>query len=263
MPARDLTPARSWTNTVPQITLAFWITKILTTGMGEITSDFLVRAFEPVLVVGVTAVILAGAMVLQFRTRRYVPWVYWFAVVMVSVFGTMIADVIHVQFGVPYLVSTVVFLAALIAVLVVWHRTQGTLSIHAIDTRPRELFYWATVITTFALGTAAGDLVAYALGLGYFVAGVLFTVAFVLPAIAWRLRLLSATAAFWASYILTRPLGASFADWLGVPADRGGMNVGTGLVSGILTVLIVVMVMGMSAAHRSAATVAASETLRR
>jgi len=231
---------------VPEITALFWVTKVLTTGMGETTSDFVVTTIEPVVGVGVAFVLLVGALVLQFRTRWYVPWVYWLTVVLVSVFGTMAADVAHVQFGIPYLVSTLGFAAALAAVFTVWYLTERTLSIHAITTVRREVFYWATVLTTFALGTAAGDLTAHELGLGYFASGLVFLAAICVPALAYRFLRLNGVVAFWAAYILTRPLGASFADWLGVGPERGGVGVGTGIVSLVLAAAIAFCVVALT-----------------
>jgi uncharacterized membrane-anchored protein len=247
---------------VPAITLSFWVIKILTTGMGETTSDFFVRRFEPVLVVAIAAVALAVALWAQLRADCYRPWRYWLAVVMVSVFGTMAADIIHIVLGVPYLVSTIAFAVALAAVLVLWRRAEGTLSIHSVRTPRRERFYWATVLITFALGTAAGDMTATTLGLGYFASGLLFTVVFILPALAYFWLGLNEVAAFWAAYIVTRPLGASFADWMGVPPARGGLDWGTGPVSLALGVLIAIMVAvtASAAARARPAAPAAVET---
>jgi uncharacterized membrane-anchored protein len=236
-------------STVPEVTVLFWVTKVLTTGMGETASDFLVRRIDPVVAVGLGAVAFVVAMTLQLRARRYVPWTYWLAVSMVSVFGTMAADVVHIALGVPYAVSTVVFAVVLAAVFVVWYRTEGTLSIHSIRTRRRELFYWLTVLTTFALGTAAGDLTASTMHLGYFASGVLFAVVIAVPAVAhWRLGL-NAITAFWFAYIVTRPLGASFADWLGVPPSRRGLDLGTGPVTLTLALVIAVLVGYLTVTH--------------
>ena len=235
-------------NKVPAIAAAFWITKILTTGMGETTSDFLVRQVDPPIAVAVTGVVLIASLVLQLRARRYVVWIYWLAVVMVSVFGTMVADVVHVQFGIPYLVSTTVFALTLGVIFALWHRTQGTVSIHAIDSRPRELFYWATIMTTFALGTAAGDLLATTLGLGFLAGGIVFAVLFAVPCFGYYFGAIGGTVAFWAAYVLTRPLGASLSDWVALPPERGGLGVGTGVVSLALLVAIIVMVTRMSIA---------------
>jgi uncharacterized membrane-anchored protein len=226
---------------VPEIDLAFWLIKILTTAMGEVTSDYLVHQFDPVLVVPVAGVGLLLALVLQLRASRYVPWIYWLTVVMVAIFGTMAADILHIGLGIPYLVSTTFFAITLAIVFAAWYATEGTLSIHRIDTRRRELFYWAVVLTTFALGTAAGDMTASTLGLGYFASGWLFAGLMALPALAYKLNV-NAIAAFWIAYILTRPLGASFADWVGRPRSLSGLGLGTGFVSLGLTIVIVVLV---------------------
>jgi uncharacterized membrane-anchored protein len=227
---------------VPQVAALFWVVKVLTTGMGETTSDFLVHKFDPVVAVAVVFVIFAVALGLQLALSRYVAVAYWFAVVMVAVFGTMAADVLHVGFGVPYAVSTTFYGICLAVVFVLWYRFERTLSIHSIRTRRRELFYWATVLATFALGTAAGDLTATTFRLGYFASGVLFAAAIAVPLVARRWFGLGSVAAFWSAYVLTRPLGASFADWLGVPPSRHGLDLGTGLVSIVLGLLIAILV---------------------
>ncbi|SDZ39718.1 COG4705 family protein [Herbiconiux ginsengi] len=239
-------PVATLANKVPEITALFWATKILTTGMGETTSDFIVTTIDPVVGVALTFAALLIAFALQFRTRQYVPWVYWLTVVMVSVFGTMAADVAHVQFGIPYAVSTGAFAAALAIVFGAWYLSERTLSIHRIDTRRREIFYWATVLTSFALGTAAGDLTATVLGLGYFTSGLLFTAAIAVPALGYRYFRLNGVVAFWIAYVLTRPVGASFADWLGVGPERGGVGIGTGVVSLVLAVAIALCVVVVS-----------------
>jgi uncharacterized membrane-anchored protein len=243
-------PALPTLSKVPEITIAFWITKVLTTGMGESTSDYLVQSLGPPLAIGIGALVFAAALILQFRVTRYIAGVYWFAVVMVSVFGTMAADVLHVGLGVPYLISTSFFAVVLAAIFVVWHRTQRTLSIHSITTRSRELFYWATVLTTFALGTAAGDFTATILRLGFLGSGILFAVVIAIPALAWwRLRL-NAVFAFWFAYVTTRPLGASFADWMAFPPSRGGLGWGTGPVSLVLSVVILASVIYLGVSRR-------------
>jgi uncharacterized membrane-anchored protein len=247
-PARDRTvPDVRWAaSKVPEVTVAFWVVKALTTGFGESTSDYLVHVLPPVLAVALGAVALLVALALQFRTGRYVPWVYWLAVAMVGVFGTMAADVLHVGLGVPYLVSTVFFAVALAVVFATWYVSERTLSIHSIRTPRRELFYWAAVMATFALGTAVGDLTAVTLNLGYLESGVLFGLLILIPAIGYRFFGLNAIFAFWFAYILTRPLGASFADWAGVSPDRGGLGLGSGWVSLTLAVLIVASVVYLS-----------------
>ncbi|WIB66940.1 hypothetical protein DEI93_13390 [Curtobacterium sp. MCBD17_035] len=233
-------------NKVPEITLLFWVTKILTTGMGETLSDFLVGHVDPVGAVLATAVLFAAAIVAQFTVRRYVPWLYWLVVVLVGVLGTMIADFTHVVAGVPYLVSTSVFLVFLVAVFVTWRVVEGTVDVHAIDTRRREAFYWAAVVATFALGTAAGDLVASRFHLGYLLGGAVFVAAMCVPIALYLGRALAAVPAFWVAYVLTRPVGASFADWGAVSSARGGLGFGTGPISAVLAVLIVVCVAVLS-----------------
>jgi uncharacterized membrane-anchored protein len=241
---RDL--LRHAASKVPEVTVAFWITKALTTGMGESSSDYLVHRLPPILAVALGAIALALALAIQFAAPRYVPWTYWLAVAMVGVFGTMAADVLHVGFGVPYLVSTAFFAVALAASFGLWYRSEKTLSIHSIHTRRRELFYWAAVMTTFALGTAAGDMTAVTLHLGYLASGVMFAVVIAIPALAhWRFGM-NAILAFWFAYIATRPLGASFADWMGVSHVRGGLDWGAGPVSLALTALIIGFVIYLS-----------------
>lgn len=236
---------------VPEITAWFWAAKVLTTGMGETTSDFLVHHLDPAVALGLGGLGLGASLVLQFSVRRYVPWAYWLAVVMVSVFGTMAADAVHVVLGVPYMVSSVFFLAALTAVFLLWHRTEKTLSIHSVDTRRREVFYWAAVLATFALGTATGDMTAYSLDLGYFASGVVFAAVIAVAALVhWR-GWLAAIPSFWFAYILTRPLGASFADWTAVSSDRGGLGWGTGQVSLGLALCITALVIYQSVSFRS------------
>lgn len=238
-------------NKVPAVTALFWVTKLLTTAMGETTSDFLVKHMDPVIAVIGAFVVFAAAIVLQFAVRRYIPWVYWFAVLMVAVFGTMCADVLHIQFGVPYLVSSIGFAVVLAVVFVVWYATQRTLSVHRIDTRAREFFYWCAVLSTFALGTAVGDLTAVTFGLGYLASGIVFGILFALPGLAYRWRLLGGTAAFWTAYVLTRPFGASISDWLAVSHARGGLNLGTGPVSLVLFAAIAVCVIVMTVTRSS------------
>lgn len=235
---------------VPQITLFFWIIKILTTGMGEVTSDFLARSIEPVVAVAISAVVLLITLIIQFSVKRYVAWIYWINVVMVSVFGTMAADVLHVGFGISYSASTIFFAIALAIVFTVWHLKEKTLSIHSIYTRRREVFYWLTVLTTFALGTAVGDMTASTMKLGYLYSGILFAGLFLIPVIAYKVFKLNEIFTFWFAYIVTRPLGASVADWMGAPVQNGGLGIGTGIVSLALTVIIFVLVGYMSISRK-------------
>jgi uncharacterized membrane-anchored protein len=199
---------------VPEVTVLFWVVKVLTTGMGEAASDYLGQLSLVLAgVVGVGG--MTAALWWQLRSDRYRAPVYWSAVAMVAVFGTMAADLLHVVLGISYAVSTPVCAVALALVLLAWYRSEGTLSIHSITTRRRERFYWATVLATFALGTAAGDLTAATMHLGYLDSGILFAGMIAVPFVAWRRFGLGEVAAFWSAYVLTRPLGASFADWFG------------------------------------------------
>jgi uncharacterized membrane-anchored protein len=170
---------------------------------------------------------------------------------MVAIFGTMAADVLHIGLGIPYLASTAFFALSLAVVLVAWYAAEKTLSIHSINTPRRELFYWATVMATFALGTAAGDMTASTMGLGYFTSGVMFGVLFTLPALAYRLFNLNPIVAFWTAYVLTRPFGASFADWAGKSKSLSGLGLGTAQVSVVVSVLIVIMVGYLTVRQRS------------
>ena len=245
------TPTRSRLSRVAEVTALFWVIKVLSTGMGEATSDFLVHKVYPPAAVMVCGLLLAVALLLQFRAKRYVVWRYWLAIVMVSVFGTMVADVTHVVLGVPYLVSTVFFGTSLAVIFTLWYLSERTLSIHSIVNDRRELFYWATVIATFALGTAAGDMTAKTLALGWLGSSVLFTVVIAIPAIGYRWLGLNSIVAFWFAYIVTRPMGASWADWLGLPPKLGGIGLGRGDVALGLTVIIVVLVAYLAARQRS------------
>jgi uncharacterized membrane-anchored protein len=231
-------PARHPYSKVPEVTAFFWIVKALTTGMGESASDFLVHKLVPEIAVVLGGIAFVVALFLQFSSDRYVPWRYWLAVAMVGVFGTMCADVLHVGLGVPYIASTIFYAIVLAVVFRTWYRTEGTLSIHSITSERRELFYWAAVLATFALGTAAGDLTAVTFGLGFFASGLLFGAIIAIPAIGYFRFGMGSILAFWFAYVVTRPLGASFADWLAVSSARGGLALGTGPVSFVLAATI-------------------------
>ena len=239
MSAQATTP-RPFAAKVPEITVLFWIIKILTTGTGEAASDWL-ASVSLVLAGGIGLLGFAVSMAVQFRTRRYVPAAYWFAVLMVAVFGTMAADALHKIVGIPYVITTAFYAVALAVVFLLWQRTEGTLSIHSIRPRRREAWYWLTVLLTFALGTAAGDLTAFVVHLGYFWSGVLFAVAIAVPAVGWRYGL-NPVVAFWTAYVLTRPLGASFADWFGKSHALGGLGWGDDVVTGVGTLGIAALV---------------------
>ncbi|MBV9410245.1 MAG: hypothetical protein JO148_01505 [Acidimicrobiia bacterium] len=227
--------------------------------MGESTSDYLVHAMAPELAVLLGFAGFVVALGLQLRMGRYVAWAYWFAVVMVGIFGTMAADVVHVGFGVPYTASTVFYALVLLAVFALWRRTEGTLSIHSIDTPRRELFYWAAVVATFAMGTALGDFTAYTLGLGYLPSAVLFAAIILIPAGGYRFLRWNSVFCFWFAYVVTRPLGASIADFLAKPQDVSGVGLGAGpvviglglLITALVSYLAVTKadVQGVSAEH--------------
>lgn len=226
---------------VPEkIAVGFWIIKGLTTAMGEAASDYLVHVMAPELAVLLGFAAFVAALVVQFRVGRYVAWSYWFTVSMVGIFGTMAADVLHVALKVPYTASTILYAVVLAAVFATWQATEKTVSMHSIDTPRREAFYWATVVATFAMGTALGDFTAYTLHLGYLPSAVLFVALITVPAIGYRWLRLNAVLAFWAAYVMTRPLGASIADGLGKAKNLSGMGYGDGTVALVFAALIVV-----------------------
>ena len=236
---------------VPQIAVLFWVLKVLTTAMGEAASDFLVSV-NIALAAFVGAVGFGAAMWWQFRSRRYAAWTYWFAVAMVAVFGTMAADGLHVELGLPYAVTTIGYATALAVVFVLWRRSEGTLSIHSITTRRRETHYWLTVLATFALGTAVGDLTATTFKLGYFGSGLLFAAVIMVPAIGWWRLGFNPVFAFWFAYVITRPLGASFADWFAKPHWVGhGLGIGGGPVTVVSALAITGLVAYAAAQDRS------------
>ncbi len=244
-PRRPSFPRSAALCKVPEITIYFWIAKLLSTAMGEATSDFLVYQIDPYVAVILGCLGFVAALALQFWVRRYIAWIYWLAVVMVAVFGTMAADVLHVVLHIPYVVTAGFFAISLAAVFIVWYAAERTLSIHTIYTGRREFFYWTTVVATFALGTAAGDLTAATLGLGYGSSLVVFAIVFAVPGLAyWRFGL-NGTFAFWFAYVVTRPLGASLADWTG-KSYLGGLGLGDGRVAVVLTMLIVIVVAYLS-----------------
>ncbi|MBO0820615.1 MAG: hypothetical protein J2P26_07160 [Nocardiopsaceae bacterium] len=216
---------RPSTSKVPDITGWFWAIKLLTTAMGEAISDYLAVRVNPYLAVGIGFLIWAVAMIWVFGTRGYKISVYWTGVSAVAVFGTMLADGLHIQFGIPFAVTSAGFAICLAIVLSAWYASERTLDIHTITNQRRAVFYWLTVISTFALGTALGDLIAVPLHLGFLSAAILFAVLIGIPLAAWRLGA-NPVLTFWAAYILTRPIGASFADYFGQPKSISGMGLG-------------------------------------
>jgi uncharacterized membrane-anchored protein len=231
-------------NKVPEVTLYFWIIKILATTVGETAADFLNTNLKFGLT-GTTFImsgVLAAVLAVQFRLKRYVPGVYWLAVVLISIVGTLITDNLVDNFGVALQTTTIAFGAALAATFAIWFAKEKTLSIHTIVTSRREGFYWLAVLFTFALGTAAGDLTAEKLNVGYANSALLFGAVIGVVYFAHVKLKLNAIPAFWVAYILTRPLGASIGDYLSQPHDAGGRALGTATTSAIflLTILGVV-----------------------
>ena len=249
-PSSDVT--RQTLAKVPEITLLFWVLKLLTTGMGEAMSDFLGQHSVPIAAaIGIFGMLLA--LRLQLRQTEYRAPYYWFAVMMVAVFGTMAADGIHDGAGIGYGVTTPLFALITAAIFAWWYRSEGTLSIHTINSRRRERFYWAAVLGTFALGTAAGDLTALALNLGFWPSVLIFAGIIAVPAIGWWRLDWNPIFSFWFAYVVTRPLGASFADGFSKPTN-GGLALGDGTVSAIALVVFVALV---AYAHRTKADVQA------
>jgi uncharacterized membrane-anchored protein len=242
--------SRNISRKVPEVILLFWVIKLLTTALGESTSDFMVHTLDPVVAVLIGAIAFLVSIIIQLRARKYITWVYWLSVTMVAIFGTMAADILHIGLGIPYLISTIFFAVCLIIIFIVWYKVEKTLSIHSIATPQRELFYWAAVITTFALGTAAGDMTAVTFTLGYLDSGILFAVLFIAPLIAYKFFKANEVFTFWFAYIMTRPFGASFADWFGRTADIGGIGFGTGKTSVVLAILIVGLVTYLAATRK-------------
>ncbi|MCW2818770.1 MAG: hypothetical protein JWR42_1557 [Marmoricola sp.] len=244
----DPSALRSAAVKVPAVTAMFWLVKILTTGMGEAASDWLVSiSIVLPVVIGLGGLLLTLRR--QLRAPAYDAVTYWSAVAMVAVFGTVAADAVHVV-GIPLQLTTAGYAVAVAVILSWWHRSEGTLSVHSVVGGRRELFYWGTVLATFALGTAAGDLTAFVLHLGYLWSAVLFGVAILVPWILHRVGLLGEVGAFWTAYVLTRPLGASFADWLG-KAKLGGLGYGDGVVTLGSLLLIVALVARIARVERS------------
>lgn len=277
-----MNPAKSALTKVPGVTIIFWIIKLLSTGMGEAASDFLSHlgsqdhmggppsggslakmsshpnfamghgpggaqsgmsiSFTPF--IGIMCAVLILTMILQIRSKHYVPWKYWLNVAVVAVFGTAAADAVRLG---STMITSIVFGAILVIVLAAWYVVEKTLSVHEITTTRREIFYWATVLATFMLGTALGDFTAFNLNLGTLVSGFMFIGLIAIPAIAYKFFHRNEIFCFWFAYILTRPLGASFADWLD---GRDGLNLGTGPVSLVSIIIIVALVIYVSIAYK-------------
>jgi uncharacterized membrane-anchored protein len=241
-------------NKVPQVTLWFWIVKIMSTTVGETGADYLAVhvGLGPLVTGAVTAALLIAAIIVQLRADRYVPWIYWLAVVLVSVVGTQITDALTDGLGVSLYLSTLVFAAGLAAIFIAWYSQERTLSIRTIFTRRRELYYWAAILCTFALGTAAGDLATEALGLGFQLGVVTCGALIACIAVAYRLGA-GAVLTFWLAYIFTRPLGASLGDLLSQARTYGGLGFGSAVTSAIFLAVIVGLVVFMTRAEERSA----------
>jgi len=233
---------------VPEIIALFWVIKILTTAGGEATSDYL-KTLGNIGGGGVEVGLFVIGLAMQFGTRRYRAFSYWFLAYAIAIFGTGVSDFLHLDVGIPYAGTTILWAVVLSAIFWLWHHIEGTLSIHSITTRRREAFYWATVFATFALGTALGDFTATALGLGFLTSGILFGIVILIPALArWRLGL-NGVAAFWFAYVVTRPLGASFADYISRPRNISGVGFGDGQTAVVFTVVVVALVLYLAIAR--------------
>lgn len=245
---------KKFMNKVPEITLYFWIIKVLCTTVGETFADFLDGRFN----LGLTNLtyimggLLIAGLIWQFKVKKYVPGIYWLSVVLISIVGTLITDNLTDNLGVSLQVTTVIFAIALAVVFAIWYRSEKTLSIHSIYTNKRESFYWLAILFTFALGTAAGDLMAESLNLGYLVSALIFAAAIFIVAIAHYRFKLNAVLAFWIAYILTRPLGASLGDLLSQDRASGGLELGPTMTSVIFLLSILVVVIYLTITKKDA-----------
>lgn len=241
-------PAFMRFNRVPRVTVHFWLIKLLAVTMGETGADYLAVNLGWGLTktsLLMTAVLVV-ALILQFAQKRYVPWAYWLAVVLISIVGTLITDNLVDNFGVRLETTTVLFSVALAVTFAIWYASERTLSIHSIFTTRRESFYWLAILFTFALGTAAGDLVAETFSFGYLTTGLLFGAIIAVIYVGYAFFRLDAILAFWLAYIFTRPLGASFGDLLSQPAEYGGLGLGTTVTSLIFLAVICAIVIYLS-----------------
>ncbi len=241
----ELPKGQQLLNKVPEITIFFWLIKVLATTVGETAADFLSINLNLGLVVTscIMGALLAVTLFFEFRSNKYIPGLYWMAVVLISIVGTLITDNLVDNLGVPLMATTILFAIALIITFAAWYQSEKTLSIHSIFTAKREAFYWLTILFTFALGTAAGDLLAEGLGLGYLLSAFLFAALIGIVAVLHYQFKIDAVICFWLAYILTRPLGASLGDFLSQPGDEGGLALGTVVTSAIflLTILGIVI----------------------
>lgn len=233
---------------VPEVIFLFWVVKVLTTAGGEATSDYL-KNYGNFGAAGIEVVLFLVGLLWQFSTRRYRAFAYWFFAYAIAVFGTGVSDFLHLDVHIPYGGTTLLWAVVLAAVFVIWQRSEGTLSIHSIVTQRREAFYWATVFATFALGTALGDYTAASLGMGFLASAVLFSVVILIPAAAWKGLGLNGIAAFWMSYVVTRPLGASYADYINKPRSLSGIGFSPGLTAIAFAAAVLASVCYLAVVH--------------
>lgn len=249
MTSPAMTTPVSWENKVPAVTLAFWVIKILSTTVGETGADFLAvnLGLGGAVTTSIMIALFAGALWVQMRSRSYTPWKYWLTVVLVSVVGTLLTDILTDVIGVPLATSTVAFAVVLLASLGLWYKVERTLSIQAITTPRRESFYWAAILLTFALGTAAGDFATEALQLGFARGAIAFGTGITTVACAYYLGA-NAVLSFWLVYVLTRPLGASLGDLLTQSPHYGGLGLGT-LVTSVLFLAVITVLVATASRH--------------
>ena len=245
---------KDWLVKVPEVTAFFWIIKVLATTVGETFADYLNETLGFGLngTTLVTIVALVVALIFQFKSTKYRPSLYWLVVVLISITGTLFTDNLTDNVGVSLITSSVIFSIMLAIVFIVWHRTEASLAIHSIYTPRREAFYWSAILFTFALGTAAGDLFAERLGLGYGLSLVIFAAAILIIGLAWKSNFVNPVLAFWAIYVLTRPLGASIGDLLSQSKKDGGIGLGTTTTSAIFLTIILGLVIYLTKSRKDA-----------
>jgi uncharacterized membrane-anchored protein len=233
---------------VPEIIALFWVAKILTTAGGEATSDYL-KTYGNFGGGGTEVALFVIALALQFSTRRYRAFAYWFLAFAIAIAGTGISDFLHLDAHIPYAGTSLLWAVILAAVFWAWHRCEGTLSIHSVTTQRREVFYWATVFATFALGTALGDFTATSVNMGYLPSGLFFFGVILLPLLGWWRFGLNPILAFWMAYVVTRPLGASFADWISKPSNITGIGFGDGPTALVFALAVLAVVVYLAVAQ--------------
>jgi uncharacterized membrane-anchored protein len=245
---------KNWLVKVPEVTAFFWIIKVLATTVGETFADYLnvTLGFGLNGTTSVTIVALIIALIYQFRSTKYRPALYWLVVVLISIAGTLFTDNLTDNLNVSLITTSIIFSIILAIVFIIWHRTEASLAIHSIYTPRREAFYWSAILFTFALGTATGDLFAERLGLGYGVSLIVFAAVIVVIALSWRSKFLNPVLAFWAIYVLTRPLGASIGDLLSQSKKDGGIGLGTTTTSAIFLTIILGLVVYLTRSRKDA-----------